>query len=131
VNLSENLVELGPDFTLKYSGTPANWSDFTKDDHQGEDINDILDFTSADNSTSTEEKKKHTMSKKPLTPKEDLNETMKRQVGDWGVWIYYGKSIGILPVFLLLLYCSITTFSNQFPRTFIPNGAVLYRFSLN
>jgi hypothetical protein len=126
VNLSESLVVLGPDFILKYLGTPANWPGVTKDDHQGEDIDEITDPTSANDSTSTEEKKMHAVSEKLLALKEDLNETVKRQVGDWGVWIYYGKSIGILPVILLLLYCSITTFSNQFPRTYTQHGPFIY-----
>jgi hypothetical protein len=132
LNVSENLVTLGPEFTVKYSGSPANRPDFTKDDHQEEEIDESLDFVSANDLTSIEEeKKKPTVSEKPLALNEDINETVKRQVGDWGVWVYYGKAIGIFPIILLLLYCSIATFASQFPRTYLRHGLIVTRISLN
>jgi hypothetical protein len=103
---------------LKYSGSPASWPDANQHNSTKEDIDDIPDSTPSDLSTSTDEKKQPVAFTKPMPPKEDMSETVKRQVGDWGVWLYYGKAIGVLPILLLTFYCSTATVGSNFPRKY-------------
>jgi hypothetical protein len=45
-------------------------------------------------------------------------ETVKRQSGDWGVWVYYAKAIHSLPLILALGFVIISVFCSGFPSEF-------------
>jgi hypothetical protein len=47
---------------------------------------------------------------------EEIDEKIKRQVGDYAVWVYYVKSIGALHCLTMLLFTTIAVFAANFPR---------------
>jgi hypothetical protein len=55
---------------------------------------------------------------KALVAADQSTETVKRQVGDWGVWVYYGKAIGILSILAAVACVIVTVFTSNFPSEF-------------
>ena len=49
---------------------------------------------------------------------EESNERLRRQVGDYAVWVYYAKSIGALHCLRMLIFTIIAVLAANFPRKF-------------
>lgn len=113
---------MGAGGTVEYIGPPESWPNRNKD------------FSATDNikeegkEPPKEEKPKGppglrgpmmAMAAKALAAPEETNETTKRQSGDWGVWVYYGKAMGFFPVLLAVFFVCVATFTSNFPSKII------------
>jgi hypothetical protein len=109
---------MGPGGTVEYIGPPEDWPNRNKD----------LSATDNIKEESKEQPKglkpkgfmaqrgaMMAMAAKALSAPEDTKETTKRQSGDWGVWLYYGKTIGFFPVLLAVFFVCVSTFTSNFP----------------
>jgi hypothetical protein len=48
----------------------------------------------------------------------ESDERLRRQVGDYAVWVYYAKSIGALHCLRMLIFTIIAVLAANFPRKF-------------
>jgi hypothetical protein len=79
--------------------------------------NPLRDDISEEVESTEPEKEEKPIPRQPKKPQEeDQDELVKRKVGDATVWYYYGKSVGIWPVLLLVLFTAIATMGGNFPR---------------
>jgi hypothetical protein len=116
INLSDNLVVMGSGGSLKYVGPPEKWLSLK------EEISFLEDIEASDEK-SPRAFTRGKSGKKPETaltklPAVDTTETIKRQTGDFGVWLYYGKAIGAWPLILALIFVLVSVFTSNFPSRF-------------
>jgi hypothetical protein len=109
---------MGAGGTIEYIGPPENWPNRNKDFSAADNINE----ESKEQPKGLKSKgpmaldgPKMAMAAKALAIPEDTKETTKRQSGDWGVWLYYGKAIGVFPVLLAVCFVCVSTFTSNFP----------------
>jgi len=111
VHLSDRLLVMNEDGSVDYEGPSAHWISKNKDLAKGQDEeapetpSSVLDPSVFEQDTSP----------KPTKPGfEEEIDSIKRQNGDMGVWLYYGRSIGFLSILFLAICICITVFSNNF-----------------
>jgi hypothetical protein len=119
VHLSDSLIVMGNGGTINYMGPPDEWLSLNRE-------------KSAEIEASDEQPPKlpkmGKMGKmgmmgmmgrpdmgKVTGPGEDSTETVKRQAGDWGVWLYYGKAIGLFPILAAVACVIASVFTSNFP----------------
>jgi hypothetical protein len=104
--------------TVEYIGPPEQWPNRNKDYLTANNINEESSekpkVANPKRSTATRGPMMAMPAKALATP-QDTKETTKRQSGDWGVWFYYGKTIGLLPVLLAVFFVCVSTFTSNFP----------------
>jgi hypothetical protein len=104
---------MGSGGSLKYVGAPEKWLSLRND---APGLGDIEASEEAPPSNPMKEKmKKRLEAGKSKVSGVDTTETIKRQTGDWGVWKYYGKSIGALPMLAALVFVLVSVFTSNFP----------------
>jgi hypothetical protein len=86
--------------------------------------NDALEDT--DSEEPTKEERAVFNKTKAVEEEEDPDELVKRQVGDASVWWYYGKTAGLSPVLLLIIFTAISTMGSYFPRELLALCRVFY-----
>jgi hypothetical protein len=111
IHLSDNLVVMGPGGSLKYVGSPEKW--LTQKNAPG--LGDIEASDDPPPNPMKAKMKKRLEAGKGKVSGVDTTETIKRQTGDWGVWKYYGKSIGALPMLVALVFVLVSVFTSNFP----------------
>ena len=112
VHLSDNLVVMGSGGSLQYVGPPEKWLSLRTE---------TPDIEASDEPPSIPMKQKmgrRLESGKSKVSGVDTTETVKRQTGDWGVWKYYGKSIGAWPMVFALVFVLVSVFTSNFPSKF-------------
>jgi hypothetical protein len=83
-------------------------------------LNPLQDETPKDEDPPKPETGRSSLPRATKKPQEqDKDEQIKRQVGDGTVWAYYAKSVGVLPIVLLMLFTAAATVGNGFPREFV------------
>jgi hypothetical protein len=113
VHLSDNLVVMGSGGSLQYVGPPEKWLSLRKE------IPGLGDIEASDEPPPSIPKKgKRLEGGKSKLSGVDATETIKRQTGDWGVWKYYGKSIGAWPMVFALVFVLVSVFTSNFPSKF-------------
>jgi hypothetical protein len=114
VHLADNVVILDTEGASTYSGPPAQWISSNEEIAKGQDV-ELPDIVEAPNPEIFE----GDAANQVLKPRaEDDPETIKRQKGDMGVWIYYGKSIGGWAIIVLFFCIAVNVFGNNFQSTF-------------
>jgi hypothetical protein len=101
------MLVLKPGGSLAFSGPTEDWSKETKA-HQHVDLPEAE--PAADSKLRVEPKKA------ALSEPEDVNERIKRQVGDYTLWLYYFKAVGFWNIVWLLLLTAATVLGWNFPR---------------
>jgi hypothetical protein len=110
VHLVDNVVVLDSEGALTYCGPPKGWMSQDEEVAKGQD-EELPEVEEAPNPEIFEGDADH----QDLKPRaEDDPETIKRQKGDMGVWIYYGKSIGGWPIIVLFICIAVNVFGNNF-----------------
>jgi ATP-binding cassette subfamily C (CFTR/MRP) protein 1 len=109
---------MGVGGTVEYVGPPEQWPNRNKDFSATDNINK----KSKEQPKGAKAKElmptrgpMMAMAAKALTIPEDTKESTKRQSGDFGVWLYYGKAIGVFPVLLAVFFVCVSTFTTNFP----------------
>jgi hypothetical protein len=110
VHLSDTVLVFGPGGSIEYYGPPDQWPNkrpLVPEEAEAveETPKDLVKVKSA----------KQPGLKKPVAAAEVRSEDVKRQTGDWGVWVYYCKSIGIWPILLAVVFVIISVFCVNFP----------------
>jgi hypothetical protein len=110
VHLSDNILVFGPGGSIEYCGPPEQWPNkrpMASEEAEAveKEAADLIKVKSA----------KHPAFQKPTAKAEVRSEDVKRQTGDWGVWVYYSKSIGTWPILLALVFVVIAVFCQNFP----------------
>jgi hypothetical protein len=107
-------VILDTEGALTYSGPPARWISDNKEISKDQDM-ELPEVEEAPNPETFE----GDAANQVLKPRaEDDPETIKRQKGDMGVWIYYGKAIGGWSIIVLFFCIAINVFGNNFQSKF-------------
>jgi hypothetical protein len=103
---------MGSGGSLKYIGAPEKWLSL-------KDAPGLGDIAASDDSPPSnpmkEKMKRRLEAGKGKVSGVDATETIKRQTGDWGVWKYYGKSIGAFPMLVALVFVLVSVFTSNFP----------------
>jgi hypothetical protein len=110
VHLLDNVVILDNEGALTYSGPPGKWVSDNEEISRGQDLEapDAEEFPNP-------ELYEGDAANQVLKPRaEDDPETVKRQRGDMGVWIYYGKAIGGWAIIVLFFCIAVNVFGNNF-----------------
>jgi hypothetical protein len=103
---------MGSGGSLKYIGAPEKW--LSLKDAPGLGDIEASDDSPPSNPMKEKMKRRHEAGKGKVSGV-DATETIKRQTGDWGVWKYYGKSIGALPMLVALVFVLVSVFTSNFP----------------
>jgi hypothetical protein len=104
------VVILDTEGASTYSGPPAKWISGDEEVSKGQDLEppDVEEFPNP-------EMYEGDAANQVLKPRaEDDPETVKRQRGDMGVWIYYGKAIGGWAIIVLFFCIAVNVFGNNF-----------------
>jgi ABC-type multidrug transport system fused ATPase/permease subunit len=113
IHLSENLVVMGPSGLIKYVGPPEQWL------NENQDMSALTEIESARDppptSSMIEKYKAMRSGRKTLLPAAGESETVKRQTGDFGVWVYYARAIGAWPLIFALVSVAVSVFTSNFP----------------
>jgi hypothetical protein len=114
VHLVDNVVILDTEGAMTYSGPPAKWIADNEEVSRSQDV-ELPEIEEAPNPEIFE----GDAANQVLKPRaEDDPETIKRQRGDMGVWVYYGKSIGGWAIIVLFFCIAVNVFGNNFQSTF-------------
>jgi hypothetical protein len=110
---------MGVGGTVEYIGPPEQWpnrnKDFSATDNIKEESKDQPKGIKPKSPTAIGGPMMAMAAVKALATPEDTKETAKRQSGDWGVWLYYGKTIGLFPILLAVFFVCAATFTSNFP----------------
>lgn len=99
---------MGSGGSLQYVGPPEKWL-----------RSEAQDIEASDEPPPSIPTKKKRLESKGKPSGVDTTETVKRQTGDWGVWKYYGKSIGAWPMVFALAFVLVSVFTSNFPSKFL------------
>src|ERR1700748_2212490 len=105
---------MGNGGSLNYIGAPEEWLSLHRE-ASGEII--TSDEPSSSATVPGKEGKKPEFGKAILAV-DQSTETVKRQIGDWGVWVYYAKAIGLLSILAAVACVIVTVFTSNFPSEF-------------
>ncbi|KAF2427512.1 ABC transporter [Tothia fuscella] len=111
VQLSDNLLVMGPGGTVEYCGPPDKWPSkrvTTEDETKKESEDKATDLIKVQSVRKMEYRK-------DKAQVEVRSEDVKRQTGDFGVWVYYSKSMGWMPIVLALVFMITSVFCINFP----------------
>jgi hypothetical protein len=111
LHLADTLVVLDASGSLAYSGPSANWISSNDDIAKGQDEEVPEKPSNIFKPDGLDSDAKQADSRPRV---ENDIETVKRQKGDFGVWKYYGRSIGWLPILLTAICIAINVFGNNF-----------------
>jgi hypothetical protein len=113
---------MGPSGIIKYVGPPEPWLNLNQD------LSSFNDIESEEQPPDAALLKKYLAkrmeAKKPGFPAAGESETVKRQTGDFGVWVYYAKAIGGWPLIFAVVSVAVSVFTSNFPST-CPEGVLL------
>lgn len=107
---------LGPSGSLAYSGPSATWIASNDDVSIGQDA----ELPEAPMRVlKPEDFEGDATPRDPLAADKDDVETTKRQKGDLGIWMYYARSIGWVPIIGTMICIAINTFGNNFQKLWL------------
>jgi hypothetical protein len=109
---------MGPGGTVAYVGPPQDWPSRNKD------FSTTVSIEEQGKEPPKELKPKGPPGMRgPMGPMaaripEETDENTNRQSGDWGVWLYYGKTMGYFSLLLAVFFVCVSTFASNFPSKF-------------
>jgi ATP-binding cassette subfamily C (CFTR/MRP) protein 1 len=120
--------------TIEYIGSPQSWSRIKESGADNLNADDDLSgpekihnepqgpepaTAKSDIMGKTQKSATLNLSAAPSPKNNPKEDALKRQTGDMGTWVYYGRSIGILPIVLTFTIILILVFSTNFPKLWI------------
>ncbi|KAF2396774.1 P-loop containing nucleoside triphosphate hydrolase protein [Trichodelitschia bisporula] len=117
LHLADNIVVLDSRGSMTYTGPPGNWTSQNEDIKKGQD-EDVADTPIAEHTLKPEDFEEDD-GKEHMAMFDENVDNIKRQTGDVGVWLYYGKSFGIVVTLVLIVFGAITVFTTNFQRLWL------------
>ncbi|KAF2671106.1 P-loop containing nucleoside triphosphate hydrolase protein [Microthyrium microscopicum] len=115
VHLADSLVVMDEKGVLTYTGPPANWESDNKNGTTDKEEDPHKSLTTLEPEDYEED-----FGDKEIKSKFDDNiETTNRQKGDFGVWKYYGNSIGWPYILFTGICICINVFGNNFQKLWL------------
>jgi hypothetical protein len=108
ISQAEKLLVLNLKGGMEYYGPPRRWKDY-------EELLVKLDDPNSVESGLTPSEAKQGLEDSRTTDGASMDGDIKRQRGDLTDWLYYAKSVGLLPLLGLAIFTLMTTACMQFP----------------